>query len=385
MDTNFTVGLDLQGTMRLIYANLLYRSTYFDLLDRNYLEAERTGMPIIEVILDKDTPLNRRSSFEIPDEGLKNTLANYGHAKVDLTQLPLDYSFRISPIVLNSGVERAVDSQIERKNAQIAKEIDTFGYNKMNKTITGSEDGSLAYVAGQVSKWAPTTAEEVVDDITHLRAQLFNRDVYDRCYLALEAIAYAFTTSKITQVLKYETKAGIEGVDRGEIASAYGVDFIEVNSNVISKDEAGNDNNVIGYFGNEVGQVGDLFFSSMAQYNGNYPKFPGYYVVEGNLSFGSEVVRPEAIIKLVESIPTVDAGSFDEGTNGQEYAHTTAFSGTDVAEFKSAGLPAGLVLNPASGEITGTPTEAGTYDVTIYGVDKFGNYSNPYKGTITIA
>lgn len=384
MNTNFSVGLDLQGTMRLIYANLLYRSTYFDLLDRNYLEAERTGMPIIEVILDKDTPLNRRKQFEIPDEGLKNTLATYNHVKVDLTQLPLDYSFRISPVILNSGIERAVDSQLERKNAQIAKEIDIFGYNKMNKAITGSEDGSMAYISGQISKWNPTTAQEVVDDITQLKAQLFNRDVYDTCYFALEAVSYAFTISKITQVLHYETKAGVEGVDRGEIANAYGVDFIEVNSNVISKDENGNANNVIGYFGNEIGQIGDLFFSSMAQYNGNYPGFPGYFVVEGNLSFGSEIIYPEAIIKIVGSIPTLDEGSFDEGTNGTEYTQTTPFKGTETVEYVASNLPTGLVLNPATGAITGTPTEAGSFDVVAYGVDKYGNYSNPLKGTITI-
>ena len=44
--------------------------------------------------------------------------------------------------------------------------------------------------------------------------------------------------------------------------------------------------------------VGDTFFSSMVEYNGNYPGFPGYYVVEGNVLFGAEVVRPEAIVKL---------------------------------------------------------------------------------------
>ena len=39
----------------------------------------------------------------------------------------------------------------------------------------------------------------------------------------------------------------------------------------------------------------------MVAYNGNYPGFPGYYVVEGNVLFGAKVVRPEAIIKLVAS------------------------------------------------------------------------------------
>lgn len=109
------------------------------------------------------------------------------------------------------------------------------------------------------------------------------------------------------------------------------------------------------------------------------------FVVEGNVMFGAEVVRSEAIIKLVESIPTVDAGSFDEGKVGEEYAQTTEFSGTEVTKFQAGGLPAGLSLNETSGKITGTPTEAGTYNVSIYGIDKYGNYSNAFSGTIVIA
>lgn len=109
------------------------------------------------------------------------------------------------------------------------------------------------------------------------------------------------------------------------------------------------------------------------------------FVVEGNILFGAQVVRPEALIKLVESVPTVDAGSFDEGTVGSEYNHTTAFAGTDVAKFEAGGLPEGLSLNETTGQITGTPTTAGEYNVSIYGIDKFGNYSNAFSGTITIA
>lgn len=101
--------------------------------------------------------------------------------------------------------------------------------------------------------------------------------------------------------------------------------------------------------------------------------------------FGAEVVRSEAIIKLVESIPTVDAGSFDEGKVGEEYSHTTEFSGTEVAKFEAGGLPTGLSLNASTGALTGTPTEAGSYNVSIYGIDKHGNYSDAYSGTIVIA
>lgn len=101
--------------------------------------------------------------------------------------------------------------------------------------------------------------------------------------------------------------------------------------------------------------------------------------------FGAKVVRPEAVIKLVESIPTVDAGSFDAGKVGQNYTQKTAFSGTGVEKFEAGGLPAGLTLNPTTGAITGTPTVAGNYHVSVYGIDKYGNYSNAYSGDIVIA
>ena len=101
--------------------------------------------------------------------------------------------------------------------------------------------------------------------------------------------------------------------------------------------------------------------------------------------FGAEVVRPEAVIKLVESVPTVDNGTFDAGKVGQTYTQTTAFSGTGVAKFEAGGLPAGLTLNPTTGALSGQPTQAGDYNVSIYGLDAHGNYSNAFSGTIKIA
>ena len=109
------------------------------------------------------------------------------------------------------------------------------------------------------------------------------------------------------------------------------------------------------------------------------------FVIEGNVMFGAKVVRPEAVIKLVDTIPTVNAGTFDAGKVGQTYTQTTAFSGTGVAKFEAGGLPAGLTLNETSGAITGTPTEAGSYNASIYGVDAHGNYSNAFSGTIVLA
>ena len=383
---NFTgVNLDLQGLMKRVYANLLYQSQFYKMLSRSDMEVTRTGTPIIEVVKQLDTTLNVRDNVEIANEGLKTELAKYQSVKVDLTELPMDYSFRISPIVMGSGIERAIEGQIELKNAQVAKNIDIYGFNKLNSDITGPADGSMAYTDGQITKWAPSNGTETIELINDLKSKLFDRDIYDGYLLGLRSDAYSYFISSLTSVLKYETRAGVEGVDMGQIADAYGVSVFQINSNVVAKDKNKQDTNVVGYFANEIGVVGDTFWSSFAQYNGNYPGFPGYFVLEGNIMFGAKTVRPEAVIKLVESIPTVDAGSFDAGKVGKAYAHTTAFAGTEVVKYEAGGLPAGLSLNPTSGAVTGTPTKAGSFNVSIYGIDKYGNYSNAFNGTIEIA
>lgn len=383
---NFTgVNLDLQGLMKRTYANLLYNSQFYKMLDRRWFEVGRTGTPIIEIVKQLDTALNVRNNVEIAQGGITNELATYNSVKVDLTELPMDYSFRVSPIVMGSGIERAIEGQIELKEAQISRQIDVYGFNKLNADITGSADGSMAYTDGQITKWAPSTGTETIELINDLKSKLFDRNVYDGYLLGLSSSAYAYFISSLTSILKYETRAGVEGVDMGQVANAYGVSVFQINSNVIEKDKEGKDTNVVGYFANEVGTVGDTFWSSFAQYNGNFPGYPGYFVVEGNVMFGAKVVRPEAVIKLVESIPTVDAGSFDAGKVGQNYTQKTAFAGTEVVKYEAGGLPAGLSLNATTGAVTGTPTEAGSFNVSIYGVDKYGNYSNAYSGDIVIA
>lgn len=383
---NFTgVNLDLQGLMKRVYANLLYQSQFYKMLSRSDMEVTRTGTPIIEVIKQLDTTLRVRDNVEIANEGLKTELAKYQSVKVDLTELAMDYSFRISPIVMGSGIERAIEGQIELKNAQVAKNIDIYGFNKLNSDITGPADGSMAYTDGQITKWAPSNGTETIELINDLKSKLFDRDIYDGYLLGLRSDAYSYFISSLTSILKYETRAGVEGVDMGQIADAYGVSVFQINSNVVAKDKNKQDTNVVGYFANEVGVVGDTFWSSFAQYDGNYPGFPGYFVLEGNIMFGAKTVRPEAVIKLVESIPTVDAGSFNAGKIEEEYAQTTAFAGTEVVKYEAGGLPAGLSLNATTGAVTGTPTEAGSFNVSIYGVDKYGNYSNAFNGTIVIA
>ena len=261
---NFTgVNLDLQGLMKRTYANLLYNSQFYKMLDRRWFEVGRTGTPIIEIVKQLDTALNVRNNVEIAQGGITNELATYNSVKVDLTELAMDYSFRVSPIVMGSGIERAIEGQIELKEAQISRQIDVYGFNKLNADITGPQDGSMAYTEGQCTKWAPANGNETIELINDLKSKLFDRNIYDGYLLGLSSNAYAYFISSLTSVLKYETRAGVEGVDMGQVADAYGVSVFQINSNVIEKDKQGNETNVVGYFANEVGTVGDTFWSSL--------------------------------------------------------------------------------------------------------------------------
>lgn len=272
---NFTgVNLDLQGLMKRTYANLLYNSQFYKMLNRRFFEVGRTGTPIIEVVKQLDTTLRVRNNVEISQGGITNELATYNSIKVDLTELPMDYSFRISPIVMGSGIERAIEGQIELKESQISKQIDVYGFNKLNTKIVGPADGSMAYTEGQITKWAPSNGTETIELVNDLKAKLFDRDIYDGYLLGLRSDAYAYFISSLTSILKYETRAGVEGVDMGQVAEAYGVSVFQINANVL-KDENKQDTGVVGYFANEVGTVGDTFWSSFAQYNGNFPGYPG--------------------------------------------------------------------------------------------------------------
>lgn len=276
------IGLDLQSVMKRTYANLLYNSSFYNFLNEDYIgDIRQTGAPRIEVLKQQATTLNTRDYVEMTSAKTPE-LATYDQEIVDLTDLRMDYSFRIPVTVLGSDVMGAIDGQIKLKDSAVAKQIDTYGF------------GKLFAGAGSSKVWNPATKEATIDLLNELKATLFNADVYDTYRLGLEAITYGGLVSALTSVLKYETLAGVEGVDRGEVARAYGIDIFPINTNVLTNSEKG-------YFASPVGTVGDTFFSSMVEYQGNYPGFPGYYVIEGNILFGAKVVRPECVIKLVAS------------------------------------------------------------------------------------
>ena len=79
--------------------------------------------------------------------------------------------------------------------------------------------------------------------------------------------------------------------------------------------------------------------------------------------------------KAKKSVPTprVVTDTLPDGVQGESYeAVLTAESGTPPYTWAAAGLPSGLVCNSSTGYISGTPTESGTFDITVTVTDSKG-------------
>ena len=280
---NFTeIGLDLQSTVKRIYQNIVYRSSFYNMLNDAYIgELRNAGTPMIEVLKSQDVTVNTRETKEIANQ-LTPSLMAYDSVKVDLTELPMDYSIRIPILVTGSGIANALDSALQKKDSAVAKAIDSYGFGKLASNTDIEE-----------KTWNPSTKEDYISTLTALSAEMFNNDIYDTYRLALSATEYGNYVAALTSVLKYETMAGVEGVDRGIIARAYGVDTFQVNDTVLGDCK--------GYFFNPMAIVGDAFFDAFVQHV-SPQGWPGYFVFEGNILFGAEVVEPKAIFRLVEEV-----------------------------------------------------------------------------------
>ena len=280
---NYTeVNLDLQSVAKRIYDSLLYRSAFYKMLNPNYIgELRNAGTPMIEVLKSNDTSVNVRQTKEIAT-ALTPALQGYSSVKVDLTELPMDYSIRIPVLVAGTNFVNTLEDAMDKKDQAVAKAIDTYGFGKLDDEVTNE------------AEWNPSTQQDYIDTLNSLKATLFNKNVYEGYRLALSATENAKLVAALTSILKFETEVGVKGVDMGIVNEAYGVEIFPVNDTVIGDAK--------GYFFNNLAIVGDSFFDSMVAYNGNYPGFPGYYVIESNILFGAEIVNQNAIIKLVEEV-----------------------------------------------------------------------------------
>lgn len=78
-------------------------------------------------------------------------------------------------------------------------------------------------------------------------------------------------------------------------------------------------------------------------------------------------------ITIVDDIaPVITSAGSAAGTNGVMFNYAITATGGAVA-FGASGLPSGLTVNSGTGEISGTPTQAGTFSVEIRAADAAGN------------
>lgn len=275
-------SLDLQNVAKRIYQSLLYNSQFYKFLNPNYIGEIRTaGTPMIEVLKSGNATVNVRETKEIT-EALTPGLLGYSSIKVDLTELPMDYSIRIPVLVSGTNFINTLEDAMEKKDQAVATQIDTYGFAMLSSTVTNE------------AAWNPATKDEYIDTLNNLKATLFNKNVYSDYRLGLSATEHAKLASALTSILKFETEVGVKGVDMGVVDEAYGVQIFAINDSMLSDEK--------GYFYNPLAVVGDSFFDSFVEYNNNYPGFPGYYVMEGNLMFGAKVVEQNAILKLVDEV-----------------------------------------------------------------------------------
>ncbi len=76
--------------------------------------------------------------------------------------------------------------------------------------------------------------------------------------------------------------------------------------------------------------------------------------------------------------PAITTSSLPDGKLDEAYSQTLSATGTTPITWSAANLPAGLSINASTGEISGTPTSAGTFTFTVTAQNDYGTASRSY-------
>lgn len=83
------------------------------------------------------------------------------------------------------------------------------------------------------------------------------------------------------------------------------------------------------------------------------------------------------------SPPVITSALTDSGTVGSAYTYNIIATNSPTS-YSTTGLPAGLSINTSTGQITGTPSGTGTFNVTISATNAYGTDSQTLIITITL-
>ncbi len=111
------------------------------------------------------------------------------------------------------------------------------------------------------------------------------------------------------------------------------------------------------------------------------------FTITATNSGGSDSKEYTVTVADDVAAPVISLGSFGEATVGSAYSQTVTVTGTAPITFAvSAGsLPAGLVLDSATGLVSGTPAAAGSSIFTITATNGAGSTSKAYTVTVAAA
>ncbi|WP_433046960.1 putative Ig domain-containing protein [Dactylosporangium sp. CS-033363] len=102
------------------------------------------------------------------------------------------------------------------------------------------------------------------------------------------------------------------------------------------------------------------------------PTTPGAYNFTVTVTDGGGGTAGQAYTLTLTSTPTVNTNTLPDAVVGTAFAQTLSAGGGSAPftwSIVAGALPAGLSLNPATGELTGTPTAAGTASFTVRATD----------------